>query len=205
MTDSEGAVSSVATVSITIINDPPVANPQSVELPPNTSKAVTLTGSDNCNDPLTYAVLTQPAHGVLTGTAPNLTYTPATDYTGADSFTFKVNDGANDSPAATVTLNVAQWQTWTNIAPGNWSAGTNWSGGTAPAAGGGTTGTARFQYEPLLGHQLQRPGRHLPTQPPQPRQRPAGPDPQRQRPLVHPQQRHPAAGEPEQRQRGHRF
>ena len=96
-------------------------------------------------------MLTQPAHGALTGTAPNLTYTPATDYTGADSFTFKVNDGANDSPAATVTLNVAQSQTWTNIASGTWSTGTNWSGGTAPAAGGSSTGLLAFNTTPYSG------------------------------------------------------
>ena len=36
------------------------------------------------------------AHGVLTGTAPNVTYTPATGYLGTDTFTFKANDGKAD-------------------------------------------------------------------------------------------------------------
>src|SRR5207244_2326145 len=45
-----------------------------------------------------------PAHGILSGTAPNLTYTPAANYTGADSFTFTVNDGLIDSAPATVSL-----------------------------------------------------------------------------------------------------
>jgi autotransporter-associated beta strand protein len=138
VTDSEGVPSATATVGVTIINDPPVANPQSVELPPNTIKALTLTGSDNCNDPLAYTVLTQPAHGVLSGSPPNVTYTPAANYTGSDSFTFKVNDGVFNSPPALVSLNVAQWQTWTNIASGTWSTGSQWSGAAAPAAGGGT-------------------------------------------------------------------
>ncbi|MCX6878404.1 MAG: DUF6288 domain-containing protein [Verrucomicrobia bacterium] len=151
VTDSEGVVSSAATVSITIINDPPVANPQFVELQPNTSTAVTLTGSDSANDPLTYTVLTQPAHGDLTGTAPNLTYTPAPGYTGADSFTFKANDGVNDSPAATVTLNIVQWLTWTNLASGTWSTGTKWSGGGAPAAGGSSTGLLVFNTSTYSG------------------------------------------------------
>ena len=35
---------------------------------------------------------------------PNLTYTPAADYFGPDTFTFKVNDGALDSNVATVTI-----------------------------------------------------------------------------------------------------
>ena len=47
-----------------------------------------------------------PAHGTLSGTAPNLTYTPAANYNGADSFTFKVNDGTVDSAAATVSITV---------------------------------------------------------------------------------------------------
>ena len=136
VTDSEGVVSSAAAVTITIINDAPVANPQVVELSPNIAKAVTLTGTDNCNDALTFTVLTQPTHGALSGTAPNLTYTPTASYTGADSFTFKANDGANDSAAAVVTLNVVGWQTWTNILAGSWSATASWSGGLAPPAGG---------------------------------------------------------------------
>ena len=47
-----------------------------------------------------------PAHGTLSGTAPNLTYTPAANYNGADSFTFKVNDGTVDSAPATVSITV---------------------------------------------------------------------------------------------------
>ena len=151
VTDADGLSSAVATVSLTIINDPPVANAQSVELPPNTAKAITLTGSDSANDPLTYSVLTQPAHGGFTGTAPNLTYTPATDYIGADSFTFKVNDGVSDSPAATVTLNVAPWLSMTNIASGNWSLAANWSGGVAPAAAGSSTGLLVFNTSGYSG------------------------------------------------------
>jgi len=55
---------------------------------------------------LTYTVVTNPAHGTLTATAPNLTYTPTTGYTGADSFTFKANDGKVDSNTATVSITV---------------------------------------------------------------------------------------------------
>ena len=55
---------------------------------------------------LTYAIVTGPAHGTLTGTAPNLTYTPAANYNGPDSFTFKANDGSADSNVATVSITV---------------------------------------------------------------------------------------------------
>src|SRR5439155_704471 len=98
----------VATVSITVtpVNDPPVANNQSVTTPEDTPKTITLTGSDLDGDSLTFSIVTQPAHGTLSGTAPNLTYTPATNYIGPDSFTFKVNDGKVDSAVATVSITV---------------------------------------------------------------------------------------------------
>jgi len=57
-------------------NDPPVANPQSVSVPRNTPTAITLTGSDPDNDPLTFEIVTPPTYGTLTGDAPNVTYTP---------------------------------------------------------------------------------------------------------------------------------
>ena len=137
VTDSEGTVSPVATISITVVNDPPVANPQTLEIAPDTGTAVTLSASDNCNDALTYAVVTPPSNGTLSGTAPNLTYTPNPAFTGADSFTFKANDGVQDSAVATVSITVAAWNTHTNIASGAWSAGASWNGGVAPTAGGG--------------------------------------------------------------------
>ena len=55
---------------------------------------------------LSWTIVAQPQHGTLSGTAPALTYTPAADYFGADSFTFKVNDGSVDSNVATVTIDV---------------------------------------------------------------------------------------------------
>jgi PKD repeat protein len=54
-----------------------------------------------------YDVPVPPAHGTLAGSAPNLTYTPTTNYYGADSFTFQASDGALDSTPATVALTVS--------------------------------------------------------------------------------------------------
>ena len=102
------AVSNSATVSITVIavNNAPVANNQSVSTNENTAVAITLTASDADGDTLTYSVVDSPANGSLSGTAPNLTYTPDTDFVGDDSFTFNVNDGELDSNLATVSLTV---------------------------------------------------------------------------------------------------
>src|ERR1044072_7589387 len=102
--------SNVATVSITVQNGQPVANDQTVTLNKNTQQSITLTATDPNNDPLTYSIVTPPAHGTLSGTAPNLTYNPALDYVGPDSFTFKANDGTLDSNVATVSITVQQTQ-----------------------------------------------------------------------------------------------
>jgi hypothetical protein len=103
MTDSAPATVSI---NVTFVNHPPVATPQSVTTPENTSKSITLTGTDVDGNALTYQVVASPGHGTLAGTAPNLTYLPATNYFGTDSFTFKANDGMTDSVPATVSINV---------------------------------------------------------------------------------------------------
>jgi len=87
-------------------NAPPVANRQSVEAIVNSFQNLTLTGYDPEGSNLTYSVVDTPTNGVLTGTAPNLTYTPDTDSTGSDSFTFTVNDGELNSNPATVSISV---------------------------------------------------------------------------------------------------
>ena len=90
-----------------MVNQPPVASDRTTVTDEDTPVALTLTGSDPDNDPLTFSVVTQPAHGTLTGTPPDLTYTPDAGYLGSDSFTFKANDGVLDSAPATVTILVA--------------------------------------------------------------------------------------------------
>jgi len=88
-------------------NEPPVADPKTVTTSEDTEVSITLSGSDPDENPLTFSVVTNPAHGTLSGTAPNLTYTPAADYNGTDSFTYKANDGIADSNPATVSISVS--------------------------------------------------------------------------------------------------
>ncbi|MHB8857193.1 MAG: Ig-like domain-containing protein [Bellilinea sp.] len=106
-------------VTVTAVNDAPVANNQSVGTPYQTDLAITLTMSDvDGGSPVTWTVIDAPLlHGSLSGTAPNLTYTPDTGYSGSDGFTFKVNDGAADSNVATVTITVASLITYTILLP----------------------------------------------------------------------------------------
>jgi hypothetical protein len=77
-----------------------------VTLNEDTTKAITLTATDVDGDPLTFTIVTPPAHGTLSGIAPSVTYVPAANYNGPDSFTFKANDGSLDSNIATVSLTV---------------------------------------------------------------------------------------------------
>lgn len=108
--DSAGGISNAATVNITItaapVNQPPTANSQNVSTAFNTPVAITLSGSDPDGDSLSYAIVTSPANGALSGVAPSLTYTPTTGHSGADSFTFTVSDGVATSAAATVSITV---------------------------------------------------------------------------------------------------
>ncbi len=92
----------------TIVVDPgiPTAFPINTNTPQNTPLAITLAGADPNGGSLAYSIVTPPAHGMLSGTPPNVTYTPALNYFGDDSFTFKVNDGSFDSPAGTVSIKV---------------------------------------------------------------------------------------------------
>nr|WP_242544529.1 kelch repeat-containing protein [Corallococcus sp. NCSPR001] len=105
------ADSNLGTVTLRVSNSVPVALAFAV----TTSKAkpvqLTLTGRDNDGDALTFRVLTQPTRGTLSGTAPDLTYTPNAGHTGTDSFTYRVNDGTTDSWPVTVTLGTV------NLAP----------------------------------------------------------------------------------------
>ena len=48
-----------------------------------------------------------PANGTLSGTAPNLTYTPNANASGSDSFTFRVSDGTVNSATTTVSIVIA--------------------------------------------------------------------------------------------------
>ena len=88
--------SNEATVTLTVypMNDAPIANAQSVSTDDFTRLAITLTGSDVETGAanLTFVIVDQPANGTMSGTPPNVTYTPNLNYKGPDSFTFTVTD-----------------------------------------------------------------------------------------------------------------
>lgn len=91
----------------TIDNQAPVAQNQTVLTTVNTPVDITLTATDVDGDALTYQVITPPANGILSGVAPDLTYTPNSDFSGTDRFTFRANDGRIDSLPAAVQITVS--------------------------------------------------------------------------------------------------
>ncbi len=79
---------------------------QNISTDEDVSKTITLTaeGADEKN--LTYIVVTQPLHGILTGKAPDLTYIPNHDFHGKDDFTFRVVSGKSASAPASVKIEI---------------------------------------------------------------------------------------------------
>jgi RHS repeat-associated protein len=89
-----------------VVNDAPIAIATQHTASEDTASAIQLTGSDVEGDALTFAVVAGPQHGTLSGTPPQLVYTPATNFHGVDSFSFRANDGSLDSPVAAVEITV---------------------------------------------------------------------------------------------------
>lgn len=106
------ATSAPATVSIAVSRSlrPPTADAGlSVELSEDSDGTVPLSGTDPDiwdQDVLSFAIVQQPRHGMLTGTGATRTYTPDQNFTGEDDFTFTVSDGQFTSAPEKVTLRV---------------------------------------------------------------------------------------------------
>ena len=102
--------SNVAAVSITVtpVNDAPVAFDQDVDAVAGTPIEITLVATDVDGDPLIYVIVDQPLHGTVVIEGNVATYTPDDSYSGTDSFTFKAKDGTADSNVATVSITVTK-------------------------------------------------------------------------------------------------
>jgi VCBS repeat-containing protein len=102
-----------ATFTVTAVNDPPVANPDSYttnESTPLTVPAPGVLGNDDDvdGDTITAEKVSDPAHGTLDFNSDgSFTYTPVDEYEGDDTFTYKAYDGLLYSNIATVTITVS--------------------------------------------------------------------------------------------------
>ena len=88
-------------------NRSPTAASQSITLQEDAFRDLTLVATDPDNDALTYAIVQPPSHGSLSGTLPTVRYTPAANYFGGDTFTFRAYDATAESNVADVTITVA--------------------------------------------------------------------------------------------------
>ena len=109
ISDGNGGTDSASVaLTVTPVNDAPVATDSSAQVAQDTPEDIPLHATDLDGDPLTYAIVAQPEHGTLSGAGSSRTYTPDDHYHGTDSFTFTANDGAVDSNVATVSITVTE-------------------------------------------------------------------------------------------------
>jgi DNA-binding beta-propeller fold protein YncE len=99
--------SATETVSITV-NPPPTCRGQTATTPAGKAVSVTLSCTDAAGAPVSYAIVSRPAHGSLSAIAQTgkVTYTPGPDFTGTDRFTYHGTSGNGTSATATVSITV---------------------------------------------------------------------------------------------------
>jgi len=124
VTDNYGAT---ATQTVTIhVNYPPIAENDTYTTPKNNALTIAEPGvlandhDSPDDDPLMATLVgTGTSHGTLTLNADgSFAYTPVKDFVGTDTFTYKANDGVEDSDVATVTIGVTETPVWkVNIVP----------------------------------------------------------------------------------------
>ena len=94
------------------VNNPPVANDDSYNVNEDNILSVTKpcilsNDSDADGDDLIAVLVSGPGHGKLTlNSDGSFTYTPNSNFNGTDSFSYKANDGKEDSNVAKVTIKV---------------------------------------------------------------------------------------------------
>lgn len=112
-TSNDGALSSVVATFTIIVGSPAVANsvPVANKAVYNTVTGqnlnVLLSGADNEGQNLQFTIVDQPTNGTLSGSVPNLVYTPENGFIGKDEFTYRVSDGELQSTIERVVFNIS--------------------------------------------------------------------------------------------------
>jgi hypothetical protein len=145
-TISDGALTASATVTVNVtpVNDPPVANDDTVTTPEDTALNIPLADLlANDTDPDTGDTLTVISVGPAQNGSVELrsndgvvNYRPAANFNGTDSFTYTIQDSAGATASATVTVNVTPVNDAPRIAYGG--------GDAVCPAGNGTSGIGYF-------------------------------------------------------------
>ncbi|TFH06805.1 MAG: tandem-95 repeat protein, partial [Candidatus Atribacteria bacterium] len=107
----EGGATATATVTVAVaaVNDPPVAQDDSAATDEGTDVAIAVLSNDTDpdGDPLEIQSVGKPSHGTATKDGQTLIYSPATEFSGVDSFSYIASDGHGGTSTATVTVAVA--------------------------------------------------------------------------------------------------
>ena len=82
----------------------PAADAKNFSTVRNVSLPITLTAGGLSS--VDFSLVSSPSNGTLSGTLPNLVYTPAIDFFGIDTFSYRVSDSAANQTAATVSISV---------------------------------------------------------------------------------------------------
>jgi outer membrane protein OmpA-like peptidoglycan-associated protein len=109
VTDADGDASS-ATLSLTVtsVDDTPVAIADSASVAEDGSIDVDVTANDTGlgDGGLVVTIATPPAHGTASVVAGEVRYAPAADYAGSDTLSYTVTDADGDASSATLSLTV---------------------------------------------------------------------------------------------------
>jgi len=95
-------------ITVTNVNDPPVAVNDSATTNENTPVTIDVLNNDydSDGDTLTVDSVTQGTNGLVINNGSNVTYTPALNFTGTDSFNYTISDGNGGTATATVNVTV---------------------------------------------------------------------------------------------------
>ena len=88
--------------------NPPLAFSQNLTIAKDQATPFKLRASDADGDPLSYTIVAGPAQGLLSGTPPDMAYSPAPGFVGTDAMSFSVRDGKFTSNVATIRFTVSE-------------------------------------------------------------------------------------------------
>ena len=110
VTDPSGATDSASvTITVSNVNVAPSASNDSASTSENVAVLIPVTSNDTDadGDVLTVEIDDTPSDGVAEVQGGSILYTPATDFTGVDEFSYTITDPSGDSDTASVTVTVS--------------------------------------------------------------------------------------------------
>ncbi|MBN1804520.1 MAG: tandem-95 repeat protein [Sedimentisphaerales bacterium] len=95
------------TFGVSMIKSTHVAVPDTITTQEDKPVQINLMAGHPDREHLTYNITTGPSHGSLSGRAPNMTYTPSSNYYGQDSFTYSIDEAREGKKQATISIAVS--------------------------------------------------------------------------------------------------